>query len=214
MSKKKAPARADRRRSTWPDYGYWAGLKTLRSFEAAALSLDSDPDEFGPATGKSIEEALQFPNFQGRLRAIERQVGNAEGISPANLVAWMDEHSLKVPEGLRAAVHPSGDEKLRAEAAVWKRKYIQLKNKKDERSRDRLVVGLAMAHHGWKPNVARGGNFASSIELKLASLAARAQADDVWQTKIEVGRETIRKQIEAAYRRLAELDDEPLGDLD
>jgi hypothetical protein len=71
-----------------------------------------------------------------------------------------------------------------------------------------------MAHHGWKPNAVRGSNFASSIELKLTSLAARAQADDVWQTKIEVGRETIRKQIEAAYRRLAELDDEPLDDLD
>ena len=71
-----------------------------------------------------------------------------------------------------------------------------------------------MAHHGWKPNVARGGNFASSIETKLASLVTKAQTDDVWQTNIGVGRETIRKQIEAAYRRLAELDDEPLGDLD
>ena len=214
MSKKKAPARADRRRSNSPNYAYWAGIKTLRPFEAAALSLDSDPNEFGPATGQSIEEALQFPSFNDRLRAIEREVGDAEGLSPAKLVVWMDEQNLKVPEGLRAAVHPSGDENPRAEEDVWKRKYIQLKNKKDERSRDRLIVGLAMAHHGWKPNVVRGGNFASSIEAKLASLVTKAQTDDVWQTNIGVGRETIRKQIEAAYRRLAELDDEPLDDLD
>lgn len=225
MSKKKALAPEDRRRSKSPNYAYWCSLQALRPFEATALSFDTDPDEFGPATGKSIEEALKFPNFTDRLRAIERQVGNVEGISPANLVTWMDEHRLEVPEGMRATISTQRslaqtvDERLKAaeaglaaakaELEECKRQrdaLIDAANMEKRKTMDRIAVGLAIDTYGWQPEDAKRQDYAAEIAKALGKLADESDGTTdprrAWRKELRVHADTVRTQLNEALRRL------------
>lgn len=185
MTGKKVHARAKRRRSTSPNYTYWASLKTLDPYEATALSLSTDTDRFGPDTGESIEDALLFPLFKDRLRAIERQVGDAAGISAPELVIWMDTHGLNVPDGLRAAA-----------------------NMEKRRTLDRIAVGLTIKTTGWRPESATRQDYATQVADILEKLAI--DSDDssdpttTWRKELRVHVDTVRTQLRSAFERLQE----------
>jgi hypothetical protein len=223
MSKKKAPAAADRRKSTSPDYLYWSSLSTLHPFEAAALSFDSDPADFGAETGRSMDEALQYPDFRDRLRAIDRRIGNAEGIAPAALVTWMDESALEVPEGLRTALAGRGStaakrnvEELEAELIAAREALEQSKrelealkgseNVRRQHSLDRLLLGLAIVAYRWTPEKGSRHGFAEEFARELETISTHADnysdSKRAWRQKLKIDADTVRNHLQDALKRL------------
>ena len=217
------PART-KKRTRHPDYARWARHKHLSVLQATCLSLDDDPDEFGSrhnVSGRSLEDALEFPEFRERYYLIENLIGDKKGIKLGKLLEWMEKVGLTPPTGLKDSLALLGTRANDAPAdlADALREIEQLKHQLDKaqqqrdalklaishkglKSLDRIVVGIAMAKYGWVPSLPRGNKYAEKIAADMLEIASDHQNDGPWRQDLKADADTVRKHLHAAYRRL------------